>query len=280
MKPAILVPYRNRRSYLDMFMDKVPRYLEDVNGIKDYVIYVAEQASCDIFNPSLSRNVAARFALAENKELSYLIFHNVDVIPLEKIDYGPRDYNVVWFMDAGSCKVSVEDFLKANGYNPHFVGWGSEDTEFYHRLSAVNCDVKEWHRTAESRGAVTLNLEMPSMSAREALRWSMSYFDHDGDGPLFQPFNECGDGALLERYDKFKDFLLPENQQRNDELWRKIYGMAATAKLHYFRANGLNLVDVSRVCVQRRAKKTVWLKYESNEVLPNQQTEHGRSKAQ
>lgn len=279
MKPAILVPYRNRRSFLDMFMDKVPRYLEEVNGIRDYMIYVAEQTSCDIFNPSLSRNVAARFALAENKEFSYLIFHNVDVIPVEKIDYGPRDYDVAWFMDAGSCKVRIDSFLKANGYNPRFVGWGSEDTEFYHRLSSLNCDVKEWHRTTESRGAVTLNLEMPNMSASEALRWSMSYFGHDGDGPLFQPVNVRGGGALLERYDKFKDFLLPEYQQKNDELWRKIYGMEVSEKLQYFKANGLNLVDVSRVRVQGRAKKMVWLNYESNEVLSNNQTEHGRSRA-
>jgi hypothetical protein len=267
MKPALLIPYKNRRSYLEMFLDKVPRYLEAVNGIRDYVIYVAEQTSCDVFNAALSRNVAARFALAENEEFSYFIFHNVDVIPIDKIDYGPRDYDVAWFMDAGSCKVRIDSFLKANGYNPHFVGWGGEDTEFYHRLSSLNCVVKEWHRTTESSGAVLLNLEMPSMSASEALGWSMSYFGHEGDGPLFQPVNALGGEALPERYDKCKDFFLPEYVQRNDELWKKIYGMAVAEKLQYFKANGLNLVDISRVFVQGRAKKMVWLKYESNEVL-------------
>jgi len=29
---------------------------------------------------------------------------------------------VAWFLSAGSCKVMVADFVKANGYNPVFVG--------------------------------------------------------------------------------------------------------------------------------------------------------------
>jgi hypothetical protein len=60
---AILVPYRNRKAYLDIFLREVPKYLERANGISDYVIYVAEQQSQDLFNLALSRNVAARAAL-------------------------------------------------------------------------------------------------------------------------------------------------------------------------------------------------------------------------
>jgi hypothetical protein len=118
---------------------------------------------------SLSRNVAAKVGLTENKTFSYLIFHGVDVTPVKNIDYGPRQHNVAWFLDAGSCKVLTEDFVKANGYNPRFVGWGNEDAEFYHRLRCFNCGVEDWHRTEESKGAVMLNLEMESMSASDAL---------------------------------------------------------------------------------------------------------------
>ena len=60
---ALLVPYRDRQRYLDIFLREVPRYLEKVNGISDYTIYVAEQASPDLFNLALSRNVAAGVAL-------------------------------------------------------------------------------------------------------------------------------------------------------------------------------------------------------------------------
>jgi hypothetical protein len=270
MKPAILVPYKDRSDYIKVFLDNVPRYLEDVNGIRDYVIYVAEQTSSDVFNLSLSRNVGASFALAENKGFSYLIFHDVDVIPVEKIDYGPRQYNVAWFMTAGSCKVLIEDFVKANGYNPRFVGWGSEDTEFYHRLSSMNCDVKEWHRTEESKDAVMLSLEMPSMSALDAMSWSRSYFGYAGDGPLFRPFHPPDGGPSIKRYDKSRDFFDAEYQRMNDRLWASVHGMPPTEKLNYIKSNGLNLVDVSGVSVKDRTEKIVWLKYEGNAVLMDQ----------
>ena len=270
MKLAILVPYKDRSDYIKIFLDNVPRYLEDVNGIRDYVIYVAEQVSSEVFNLSLSRNIAASFALGENKGFGYLIFHDVDVIPVEKIDYGPRQYNVAWFMSAGSCKVLIEDFVKANGYNPRFVGWGSEDTEFYHRLSSLNCDVQEWHRTGESKGAVILSLEMPNMSAADALSWSRSYFRYAGDGPLFRPFHPPNGEPGIARYDKSTDFFNSEYQRMNDRLWASVYGMPLSEKLNYIKSNGLNLVDVSGVSVMDRTEKIVWLKYERNAVLVRQ----------
>jgi hypothetical protein len=126
---AILVPYRHRKGYLDIFLREVPRYLERVNGISDYAIYVAEQQSQDLFNVALSRNVAARAAL-DDGTFGYFVFHDVDVIPLCGVDYGPRSFNVAWFLSAGSCKVMVADLVRANGYNPDFVGWGDEDVDF------------------------------------------------------------------------------------------------------------------------------------------------------
>ena len=201
---AILVPYRNRKGYLDIFLREVPRYLERVNGISDYAIYVAEQQSQDLFNVALSRNVAARAAL-DDGTFGYFVFHDVDVIPLCGVDYGPRSFNVAWFLSAGSCKVMVADLVRANGYNPDFVGWGDEDVDFYHRLEHVGCEVREWHRIPESRQAVIVNLEWPEMSDDEALSWSRGYFGHEDFGPRFVPYRTgC---RSFERYDKSRDFL-------------------------------------------------------------------------
>src|SRR5215467_4825346 len=108
---AILVPYRNRKRYLDIFLREVPSYLERKNGISDYTIYVAEQQSQDLFNVALSRNVAARAAL-DDAGYGYFVLHDVDVIPLRGIDYGPRGFNVAWFLSAGSCKVVAADFVR------------------------------------------------------------------------------------------------------------------------------------------------------------------------
>jgi hypothetical protein len=260
---AILVPYRNRKSYLDIFLREVPRYLERANGISDYVIYVAEQQSQDLFNLALSRNVAARAALDDGAS-GYFVFHDVDVIPLCGVDYGPRSFNLAWFLSAGSCKVMVADFVRANGYNPDFVGWGDEDVEFYHRLEHVGSAVREWHRIPESGQAVIVNLEWPEMSEDEALSWSRRYFGHEASGPRFVPYRtSC---RSFERYDKSRDFLGPGQQQRNHTLWDRMRALPADKKTSYIARTGLNRVRVDRAVrlIQDRIR---WIKYQTADVL-------------
>src|SRR5262245_23567477 len=99
--PAIIVPVKNRDAYVEVFREAVPRYLRDRNGIRDFKIFISEQADDAPFNLSLSRNVGARFALDEGR-FDYLVFHDVDLIPFENVDYGYREKNVCWFMKAGT----------------------------------------------------------------------------------------------------------------------------------------------------------------------------------
>ena len=256
---AILVPYRNRKAYLDIFLREIPRYLERANGISDYAIYLAEQQSQDLFNLALSRNAAARAALDDGAS-GYFVFHDVDVIPLCGVDYGPRSFNVAWFLSAGSCK----DFVKANGYNPNFVGWGDEDVEFYHRLEHVGCEVKEWHRTPESRQAVVANLEWPEMSDEEALLWSQRHFGHETSGPRFVPY-KAGCGGF-ERYDKSSDFLGPGQQARNHALWHRVRALSPDDKSAYIARNGLNRVRVDHA-VRSTQDRIRWIKYQTADLL-------------
>jgi len=260
---AILVPYRDRKTYLDIFLTEVPRYLERADGISDYAIYVAEQRSDDLFNLALSRNVAARAALDDGAS-GYFLFHDVDVIPVRGVDYRPRSFNEAWFLTAGSCKVIVADFVRANGYNPDFVGWGDEDVEFYHRLEHVGSEVREWHRIPESRQAVIVNLEWPEMSDHEALAWSRGYFGHGAFGPRFIPYL-TGSGGF-ERYDKSKDFLRPGQQRRNHALWDQMRALPRDEKTSYIARTGLNRVRLDRAA--RSADGRVrWIKYRTEDVL-------------
>jgi hypothetical protein len=260
---AILVPYRNRKGYLDLFLREVPRYLERANGISDYAIYVAEQQSEDPFNLALSRNAAARAALDDGAS-GYFVFHDVDVIPLSGVDYGPRSFNVAWFLTAGSCKVKVPDFVRANGYNPDFVGWGDEDVEFYHRLEHVGSEVREWHRMPESRRAVIVNLEWPEMSDDEALSWSMRYFGHEASGPRFVPYRSgC---RSFERYDKSRDFLGLSQQERNHALWSRVRALPSDEKGSYIARNGLNRVRVDQA-VRSTQDRIRLIQYRTEDVL-------------
>jgi hypothetical protein len=262
---AILVPYQNRRNYLDIFLDEVPKYLERVNGITDYTIYVAEQQSRDRFNLALSRNVAARAAL-DDGVFGYFVFHDVDVIPLRHIDYGPRSFNVAWFLSAGSCKITTTDFVKANGYNPDFIGWGDEDVEFYHRLSHLGSDLREWHRIPESRHAVAVNLEWPELTDDEALAWSRRYFGYTTSGPRFVPYRCTAGNRELKRYDKSRDFWGLGQQEGNQALWNRIRALPAGEKILYIAQNGLNRVTIDRA-VRLARGRTRWIKYRTEDVL-------------
>lgn len=261
---ALLVPYRDRARYLDIFLREVPRYLEKVNGISDYTIYVAEQTSPDLFNLALSRNVAAGLALGDGG-FDYLVFHDVDIIPIERVDYGPRPFNVAWFLSAGSCKVRERDFVAANGYNPRFVGWGDEDVDFYHRLRHTGAEVKEWHRLPESRGAVAVNLEWPDLSEADALTWSQSYFGHRGEGPRFVPYPGGREAPQLERYDKSRDFHRGDKQRENHALWNRVRALPAPQKSLYMRENGLCELRREPIVRERRAG-VEWLRYRTEEV--------------
>jgi N-terminal region of glycosyl transferase group 7/N-terminal domain of galactosyltransferase len=260
---AVLVPYRDRKRYLDIFLREVPRYLESANGISDYAIYVAEQQGDDPFNLALSRNVAARAAL-DDGACGYFVFHDVDVVPVCGVDYGPRSFNVAWFLTAGSCKVMVADFVRANGYNPDFVGWGDEDAEFYHRLEHVGSEVREWHRIPESRQAVMVNLEWPEMFDAEALAWSRCYFGHEAFGPRFIPYRTHGHS--FERYDKSRDFLGAGQQARNHALWNRVRALPRDEKTVYFARTGLNRVSLDRA-VRSVDQGIRWIRYQTQDVL-------------
>jgi glycosyl transferase family 7 (putative galactosyltransferase) len=260
---AVLVPYRDRKRYLDIFLRAVPSYLERANGITDYAIYVAEQQGHELFNLALSRNVAARAAL-DDGVCGYFVFHDVDVIPVCGVDYGPRSFNVAWFLSAGSCKVMAADFVGANGYNPDFVGWGDEDVEFYHRLEHVGSEVREWHQIPESRQAVIVNLEWPEISDDEALAWSRRYFGHETFGPRFVP-HRTGSRSF-QRYDKSRDFFGPGQQERNHALWNRIRTLPRDEKTSYIARSGLNRVSLDRA-IRSIDDRIRWIKYQTEDVL-------------
>jgi hypothetical protein len=194
----------------------------------------------------------------------HLIFHDVDVIPIKNIDYRPRNYNVAWFMSAGTCKIPASAYRGANGYNARFVGWGDEDKEFYHHLSVLNFDVREWHRSDEAKDAVIMNLEWPAMSAAEALYRSRIYFGRDRMGPRFVPYTSST--RVISRYDK-KDFFSPVHRRRNAKIWRDVYAMPPPEKAAYIRDNGMNLVDLAKIVVRQRTRNFVWIAYETSDVL-------------
>jgi len=140
--PTILVPYRDnaeqdRAGQLKKFVSHMARYHPD------WVILIIEQTEGEKFNRGALLNIGARLSKAE-----YVIFHDVDLIPLAPlVPYytafpetpihigaaykgkysGPNFIGQVFSM-------SMTDLKKINGFPNMFWGWGGEDDAMRNRM--------------------------------------------------------------------------------------------------------------------------------------------------
>jgi len=223
-----------------MWMARVPSYLRERNI--DFRVYLAEQRDSSPFNISISRNVAATVALDEGWA-TYFVIHDVDIIPVEGVDYGPWEFDASWLLSAGTCKIRKDSFVAANGYNPHFIGWGCEDVEFYHRISSLGFDLRWWPHDLASHTSVAINLEWPTMSEAGDREWSRGYFLRTDDvGPKFVSYR-----GNITRPDKRQNFLCSELETANRKLCDDVQEIPSEGKAAYFAANGMNLAS-SIVC--------------------------------
>jgi hypothetical protein len=264
-KLAIVVPVKDRQAYLDVFLQTVPAYLEKVNGLRDFKIFVAEQVDDAPFNLSLSRNVGARFALDEDR-YEYLIFHDVDLIPIANVDYGYRETNVCWFMKAGTCKIHRQALLDANGYNPSIWGWCSEDYEFYRRVADFGHPIESWHQIPESRDAVIVDLDLDPQTREECAEHSKWYFGHDGVGPSHISYNLTDHVRPREQVAKdgwrMKDWHFERLSGRHREIIDFLVAMPRPLKQKYAQLYGMNWVNKEKVTVLYDSPRLCHLQYQ------------------
>ena len=85
-KLGIIVPYRNREEHLKVFLKKMSQYLSARK--MDYEIIVVRQDDAKLFNRGSLLNIG--FKIAEELKCDYVVFHDVDMIPLI-VDYSYSD---------------------------------------------------------------------------------------------------------------------------------------------------------------------------------------------
>ena len=115
---AIIVPYRDREEQLNIFTDRVKTYLNN-RGIRHHIL-VVEQCDDKPFNRGKLLNIGFKYAV--RKRCDYVVFHDVDKIPIS-IDYSYADYpihlatNDIPFKEyfGGVTLFPVQDFQKING---------------------------------------------------------------------------------------------------------------------------------------------------------------------
>ena len=139
---AIIVPYRDRRKQLDIFIPHIDSFLKD-KGI-DYQIIIAEQRDDRPFNRGQLFN--AVFDLVKN-DFDYFCFHDVNLLPLtDDCDYSypEKPTHLATVVDdeyipyeefiGGVFLINKEHFEQINGFSDEYWGWGYEDNDLLERM--------------------------------------------------------------------------------------------------------------------------------------------------
>jgi len=144
-KLAIIVPYRDRRYHLDIFLPHMVDFLK--NKEIDYTLFVVEQNDEKPFNYGKICNAA--FTLLKD-EYDYFCFHDVDQLPInDSCDYSYHNTPIHLATRASSHNDRLpylqyfggviifpkEDFEKINGYSNEYYGWGMEDIDLLYRMN-------------------------------------------------------------------------------------------------------------------------------------------------
>ena len=140
-KLAIIVPYRDRPQQLRRFVSYMKDYMKQFPWI-EYEIIVVEQSDTKKFNRGKLLNVG--FIHAEARGHHYVIFHDVDLLPVkgtyehsydvlqlanrfERLDDFERTIQRDYF--GGVTLFPIHLFREINGYSNKYRGWGFEDND-------------------------------------------------------------------------------------------------------------------------------------------------------
>ena len=141
-KLGLIVPYRNREKQLKIFKRRIQMFLHRDSGF-EYTIIVVNQIDRKKFNRGKLLNIG--FLEAEKQGCDYVIFHDVDMIPVKgTYMYDDKPLELVGeFVDrsskfkrviqpnyfGGVTLFPIEQFRKINGYSNKYKGWGFEDDD-------------------------------------------------------------------------------------------------------------------------------------------------------
>jgi beta-1,4-galactosyltransferase 1 len=144
MKGVIIIPYRNRKEHLKIFLENFKELGLD--------IFVIEQCDDKLFNRGKLLNIG--FKITEN-DYDYFIFHDVDMIPFKNIDYSYSseichmarkveqfNYKIPYEGYFGGVTLFPKDkFIEINGFSNNYWGWGQEDDNLYHRCQILKLSI-------------------------------------------------------------------------------------------------------------------------------------------
>ena len=146
----IIIPYRdnpkeNREYHKNYFIkNSVPLLKKCLHDVQ--VIFVIQNKGTP-FNRGSLINIAVNMTNSNNNDV--FITHDVDINPYEITIYKYYKQNInngciqgiytsAWDTLGGIIKFKKNDFLKINGFNNFFWGWGGEDNDLQNRANFYN----------------------------------------------------------------------------------------------------------------------------------------------
>jgi len=196
MKYSIIIPFRDRFEHLKVLIPHLRSFAKRKN--LDVEIIISEQVDDNHLRRGALRNEGVRISTGD-----ILVFHDVDYLPNDDVDYWtdssdvfraiqrvefitmvgtPRPENETpsgyrTFKDGiddnffgGVLCMTRKAFNKTNGYNPLYQGWGLEDDDFRERIYRAGLKV-------ESGKGTFLALPHPdSFKNDEAFRYNSMLF--------------------------------------------------------------------------------------------------------
>ena len=142
---VILIPYRNRKEHLDIFIkDAIPLFEK---YLKPFKVAIIEQEEGKLFNRGMLLNIGFN----EYKDKTqYFFTHDVDIIPTEKCVnelYTKTNYDVIRISVPHDtsfgqiCKFTHSSIFNINGFPNIIWGWGIEDRALYYRYKIMNYSI-------------------------------------------------------------------------------------------------------------------------------------------
>ncbi|XP_059097439.1 beta-1,4-galactosyltransferase 4-like [Tigriopus californicus] len=191
-KVAIVVPYRNRKAQLALFLEHMHPILKRQQ--LDYGIYVVNQADSNEFNRAMLFNVGFVEALKE-ANWDCFIFHDVDLLPeddrnLYTCPDTPRHMSVAVNtfkyelpypgIFGGVIALTKSHILTVNGFSNQFWGWGGEDDDMANRVTHNRITVSRYKPAIARYTMAKHKKEKPSEQGVEILKNGRKYFHTDG----------------------------------------------------------------------------------------------------
>jgi beta-1,4-galactosyltransferase 1 len=138
----ILIPYRNRKEHLDIFITNAIPLFDKY--LKPFKVVIIEQEDGKLFNRGMLLNIGFK----EYKDKTQFFFtHDVDTIPTENCVrdlYTKTNNDVIRIYSPHPtsfgkvCKFTHNSIFDINGFPNYIWGWGIEDRALYYRYFMMN----------------------------------------------------------------------------------------------------------------------------------------------